>query len=67
MKHYETTNFGYISTVDYPKNWFGAKTSAEDQGVYTSFAKAKARAIKDIKEEIALQQTYLENIMGQTK
>ena len=67
MKHYETTDFGYIQTVDYPINWFGSKELTEDQGVYLSFAKAKARAIKDIKEEIALQQTYLEQIMGQTK
>lgn len=67
MKHYETTNYGHIATTDYPKGWFGTKESAEEQGVYTRFSDAKARAIKDINEEIALQKTYLEHILGQTK
>ena len=67
MKHYETTNYGRIVTMDYPKEWFGTKESAEEQGVYTRFSDAKARAIKDINEEISLQKTYLEQILEQTK
>ena len=67
MKHYETTGYGHIATNDYPKGWFGTKENAEEQGIYTSFKKAKARAIKDMKEEIKLHEEYLQELRGLTK
>ena len=62
MKHYETTGYGYIKVNDYPKGWFGTKEVAEKQGIHTSFRKAKAHEIADIKREIARQKEYLKEI-----
>ena len=62
MKHYETTGYGSISVNFYPKGWFGTVANAEEQGIYTSFKKAKAREIRDLKDEINRNKEYLKDI-----